>query len=428
MFESLLVKKRDKETLNDEQISQLVTGIVNESLTPVQLGSLLMSLYQSRMTGEELTSWTKHIRDSGTVINKNVYNKISVDKHSTGGVGDKLSFIVAPLLAASGVCVPMISGRSLGHTGGTLDKFEAIEGVNTLMDTDKFVNQVNDIGLSIASQSDDLCPADRIMYAGRSQTGTVANPDLIAASIMSKKMAEGLTGLVLDVKVGKGAFLKTFNESAHLAQLMLTIGKAQNVNTICLLTNMDAPLGNYVGNSGEILEAVDVLKNAGPKDVTNLALTLAAYGLVAGGAVTSVAEGKQNVTKALHTGAGAEIFEKLVWAQGGPSNFLTDPVKYVGKTKHKTVVRAPIGGTVVSLDALKIAHIVPLLNNNGADKAAGVKLVVKPGAKVEQNDALAVLETNNFESENLIQKVADAYVIKPGIQLVDGTTLLQVLH
>ena len=322
----IIIAKRDGRQLSEEQIEYFVRESVCGTVADYHLAALLMGIYLNGMTWNEVYHLTMAMRDSGEVLDLSPVKAVTVDKHSTGGVGDKVSLVVAPLVAAAGVPVPMVSGRGLGHTGGTLDKLEAIPGFRTDLTPDVFIRQVGETGLAIMGQSRQIAPADGKLYALRDVTGTVGSLPLIASSIMSKKLAAGPDALVFDIKVGRGAVLPAEASVRRLAGLLNRIGKAANLKTTALLTRMDQPLGRAVGNAVEVAEAVGCLKGEGPEDLLEVTLALGAQMLLLGGAAGDVKEARGKLQEVLRSGDGLECLREMI----------SRPVSYTHLRAHET--------------------------------------------------------------------------------------------
>ena len=306
----VILHKRDGQELTDIEIRSFIDGVVRREITDARIAAFLMAVFQRGLSARELATLTDAMRCSGETLNARPLGKFIIDKHSTGGVGDKSSLLIAPIVAAAGLAVPMISGRSLGHTGGTLDKLETIPGFNTQLSLERFGEVIADCGASMIGQTENLVPADRILYALRDHTGTVESPDLITASIMSKKLAEDLDGLVLDVKTGSGAFLTRDEDAEHLARLLVETGESNGTRTVALLTRMDEPLGRFAGNWLEVWECVDILKGTPhplSADLIELSTALAGWMLYIGGVAASPDDGKQQAEEL----GGIEIVEKV---------------------------------------------------------------------------------------------------------------------
>jgi pyrimidine-nucleoside phosphorylase len=348
----LIRKKRDGGALTDAEIGFLVAGAATNSIPEYQLSAWLMAIFWRGLNPEELHSLTTHMRDSGRVLDFHSLGAARVDKHSTGGVGDKTSFLVAPIVAAAGLYVPMISGRALGHTGGTLDKLESIPGYRTHLQEEELFAVLNACGLSIVGQTEWLVPADRTLYSLRDRTGTVENPFLICASIMSKKLAAGLDALVLDVKTGSGAFLKQEAEAIHLAKLMVATGNHAGTRTAALITNMNQPLGRMSGNAVEIVESVEVLRNQRhplTEDVRRLSLELAGWMLYLGGRVPTPEDGAQLSEELLVSGLPLKKFSCMIAAQGGDLAWFDSP-QWLHQPAYQYSIKSPSAGFLSSID------------------------------------------------------------------------------
>ena len=356
----LIRKKRDGGLLTDAEIAYLVAGAATNSIPEYQLSAWLMAVVWRGLSLEELHSLTTHMRDSGRVLNFNSLPGVKVDKHSTGGVGDKTSFLVAPIVAAAGLYVPMISGRALGHTGGTLDKLESIPGYRTHLQEDELFAVLNACGLSILGQTEWLVPADRTLYSLRDRTGTVESPFLICASIMSKKLAAGLDALVLDVKTGSGAFLKQEAEAIHLAKLMVATGNHAGTRTAALITNMSQPLGRMSGNATEIVESVELLRNQRhplTEDLRSLSLELAGWMLYLGGKVPTPEDGAQLAEDLLSGGLPLKKLGCMIEAQGGDLAWFDSP-QWLHKPAHQYPVKSPSAGFLSNVDCDQVGWAV----------------------------------------------------------------------
>ncbi|BCS89147.1 thymidine phosphorylase [Pseudodesulfovibrio sediminis] len=351
--QEVIRKKRDGHALSQDEIEAMVRGITDESVSEGQVAAFAMAVYFQGMTMEERIHLTCAMKESGTVLDWPSLGIESgvVDKHSTGGVGDKVSLILGPLAAACGVKNPMISGRGLGHTGGTLDKFDSIPGYNARPDLETFARVVRDVGCAIIGQTGDLAPADRRLYGVRDVTATVESVDLITASILSKKLAAGLNGLVMDVKFGCGAFMSRYEDAQELAQSVATVATGAGVPTVALLTDMNEVLGHSVGNSLEVLEAVDFL-NGTYRDPRLMQATLALTGemLLLAGVADDMAQAMVQMNAALESGAAAEIFGKMVTALGGPADFMERAHAHLDVAPVELAVHAETSGFVTSMD------------------------------------------------------------------------------
>jgi pyrimidine-nucleoside phosphorylase len=389
----LIKKKRDGVRLTPAEIEHLVIGVARGYVESYQAAALLMAVFFRGLDDEELTAWTLAMRDSGKTLDWAGFHGARVDKHSTGGVGDKVSIPLAPIVAACGAGVPMISGRGLGHTGGTLDKLEAIPGFRTNLTIEELVAGVREVGFAMAGQTADLAPADKMLYALRDVTGTVESIPLITSSILAKKLAERLDGLVMDVKVGRGAFMKTQDAARELARRIVATARLAGTPAIALLTNMDSPLGVECGCAGEMRESIDVLKGGGPADVVELTMLFAAEMLVLGKAARTLDEGRSRAAAAVKSGAALEKFRRMVERQGGNPRVADDPA-ILPTAPRRAAVAAHDDGTLTTLDAEQVGLAVVALGGGRAkttdhvDPSAGVRVHVKPGARVRRGDVV----------------------------------------
>ncbi|HEX7668360.1 MAG TPA: thymidine phosphorylase, partial [Polyangiaceae bacterium] len=346
----LILKKRDGGVLSRDEIEALVTAYVASEIPDYQMSAWLMAAFLRGLDDEETNALTQSMLHSGRVLDFSLLDRPRVDKHSTGGVGDKISLCLAPAVAACGVAVPMIAGRGLGHTGGTLDKLESIPGYRTNLDADAFERVVRTVGTSIIGQTSEIAPADARIYALRDVTGTVESIPLIVASILSKKLAEGIDALVLDVKVGKGAFMSDLEHARSLADALIRVGTRAGKRVSAILTDMSAPIGLTIGNALEAREAIDVLRGGGPDDVVELTLALGAEMLAAGGVVRTPQEGALRVAASLRDGSALRVFREMVAAHGGDPRAVDD-TGLLPKTPHRVPVLARRGGIVQDIDA-----------------------------------------------------------------------------
>jgi len=392
----IIRKKRDGEVLDRGEIDHFVTGATDGSWPDYQLSALLMAIVLRGM-GDEETAWlTEAMARSGTRFDLRGLAGLKVDKHSTGGVGDKTSLVLAPLAAACGAAVPMMSGRGLGHTGGTLDKLESISGFRVDMAAREIVDALADVGCVIVGQTRDIAPADRRLYRLRDVTATVESIPLITASIMSKKLAEGIDGLVLDVKVGCGAFMKTVSDAEQLAHSMVRAGQLAGVRTEAVLTRMDAPLGRAVGNALEVVEAIDTLRGQGPRDVTELSVILAARMILMAGRADTLDDAERQVRGALASGAGFDRFRRMVERQGGDPAFVDEPSR-LALAAGRECVRAPRSGYIAGLDALLIGRAAAALGAGRAtaedriDHGVGIRVLASLGALVRAGEPVLEL-------------------------------------
>jgi pyrimidine-nucleoside phosphorylase len=392
----LIRQKRDGKALDRAQIDFFVAGVSTGSLPDYQIAALLMAIWLRGMTPEETASLTDAMVRSGVRLQYPELRGTPVDKHSTGGVGDKTSLVLAPLAAACGALVPMMSGRGLGHTGGTLDKLESIPGFRTALSLDELRQAMRRIGCALIGQTDEVAPADRALYALRDVTATVESIPLISASIMSKKIAEGIGGLVLDVKTGAGAFMKTPELARELAQSLVAIGRASGVRTEALITRMDAPLGRTVGNALEVAECLGVLKGKGPEDVESLSILLAARMLILAGIERDEAAASARVRNTLRSGEALEKFRQIVENQGGDPRVVDDD-RRLPAAPDREPVRAPRSGFVAGLRAWNVGDASVVLGAGRArlgdaiDPGVGVEILAPPGAEVREGDAVLMV-------------------------------------
>ena len=387
----IINKKRLGKILSEEEIKYMVEGYVKNEIPDYQMSSLLMAIVLKGMTDHEIITLTKYMLESGEKINLGDIENV-VDKHSTGGVGDKTTMIIAPIVASCGCKVAKMSGKGLGHTGGTIDKLESIPKFRVNLSEEEFLNNVKKIGLSIVSQTSNLVPADKKIYALRDVTGTVESNALIASSIMSKKIASGSKKLVIDVKVGNGALLKTKKSAKELAKLMIKIGSSYGLKVICLLTNMDIPLGDNIGNSLEVQEAIDILKNEKIGPLRDLCIELSSY-MVSLGLDISYKEAKQKVIENLNSGLAYKKFREFVRAQGGNLIFLP-------KARYTYEVKSNQSGYLNKIDALSLGKLSMHLGagrenlNDSLDYGAGIVLNKRIGERVKKDEILMTLHTS----------------------------------
>ena len=400
----IIRKKRDGGALDRAEIDSFVAGATDGSWPDYQLSALLMAIVLRGM-GDEETAWlTEAMARSGARFDLTGLPGRKVDKHSTGGVGDKTSLVLAPLAAACGVSVPMMSGRGLGHTGGTLDKLESIAGFRVDLPARDIVDALADVGCVIVGQTRDIAPADRRLYRLRDVTATVESIPLITASIMSKKLAEGIDGLVLDVKVGGGAFMKTVSDAEQLAQSMVRAGQLAGVRTEALLTRMDAPLGRAVGNAIEVAEAVETLRGQGPRDLTELSVILAARMVVMAGRADTIGEAERQVREAITSGAGLDRFRRMIARQGGDPAVVDEPSR-LALAPGREYARAPRAGYVTGLDAMCIGRAAAALGAGRAtaedriDHGVGIRVLASLGALVRAGEP--VLELIHRDAKGL---------------------------
>jgi pyrimidine-nucleoside phosphorylase len=398
----IIAKKRERQELNKEEINYFVQGYTNGEVTDYQAAALVMAIYINGMTNEETTNLTLEMAHSGDVLDLSSVGEIVVDKHSTGGVGDKITLIIMPIIASLGIPVAKMSGRGLGFTGGTIDKLESIPGYNTETTVEEFIKNVNKVGISIIGQTGNLAPADKKLYALRDSINCVGNKPLIASSIMSKKIAAGANKIVLDVTVGSGAFMKTKEEAAELSHIMKNIGDLANKETVCVLTNMDEPVGYAVGNSLEIIEVIECLKGNIPEDVKEIILTLGSYIIKLSGNGDNLEENKNKIIKQIENGKALEKLIELVNNQGGDASYIEDTSKFE-KAKYVMEVIAPKDGYVTKLNAEKVGvtsvHLGAgrVKKEDRIDPSVGIVLCKKVGDKVKKDEILAYIHANNAE-------------------------------
>jgi pyrimidine-nucleoside phosphorylase len=411
----LIKTKRDGGKLDGADIRAFLDGYTRGAVADYQMSAMCMAIYFRGLDAVELGAWTRAMLESGEVLDLSDTPGIKVDKHSTGGVGDKVSLSLAPLAAACGVPVPMISGRGLGHTGGTLDKLEAIPGFRVDLSVADYRRLVKTVGACLIGQTATLAPADKKLYALRDVTATVDCIPLIASSIMSKKLAEGIDALVLDVKVGSGAFMKTREDARTLARTMVGIGTEMGKRVVALLTDMDQPLGRMVGNSLEVIEAVEMLRGRAAADYTELTLALTAEMLVLGGKASSIAEARAKLQEVIVSGAAERKLCELVAAQGGDPTAITDLTKLPRAAQTKTVP-APRDGVVTHIDSEAIGLAAMTLGAGRAksddriDPAVGFVLDKKVGERVRAGEAMVTVHYNDAKAlEDVVARVSAAY-------------------
>ena len=415
----IILKKRDGKQLAENEIDFFIHAYLRGEIADYQMSALLMAIYFQGMSFDETVTLTRIMRDSGEVVDFSHLPGIKVDKHSTGGVGDKVSLILAPLVAAAGVPVPMISGRGLGHTGGTLDKLESIPGFKTRLPLEQFKKQVGELGTCLIGQTEEICPADRRIYAMRDATGTVQSIPLICGSILSKKLAEGINALVLDVKVGNGAIFEDDDTAEELATHLIRTATAFNLNTVALLTDMSQPLGVAAGNWVEVVESIDVLQGRGPADTRQVTLALGAIMLQLAGKTKNLQSGMAQLRALLDNGAAWEKFLEIVRAQAGDTTFLENPDKYPAP-KHRLEVKAERDGFIAAINAREIGRLSMLLGagrktvDDVVDYTAGLFIHKKVGSRVEKGEALLALQNSGALPEaNFIQALRNCFTISP---------------
>jgi pyrimidine-nucleoside phosphorylase len=400
----LIKKKRDGFELSNMEIGFLIDGFVGGQIPDYQMTAFLMAVYFKGMTARECVELTMAMANSGDQVNLSAIQGFKVDKHSTGGVGDKTTLVLAPLVAASGGIIAKMTGRELGHTGGTVDKLESIPGMQVELSKDKFADIVNDIHVSVIAQTTSLAPADRQIYALRNVTATVDSIPLIASSIMSKKLAAGSDGIVLDVKTGRGAFTKSYEEALNLAKIMVDIGEGAGRRMVAWITGMDQPLGCAVGNAIEVKEAIDTLRGNGPRDLVDLILELGSDMLFISGIVSSRKKAKIRIAENLTNQKGLNRLVDLIVAQGGDPSVLDNPELFP-QPNAKIEVKSETAGYVSAIDALEVGLASKILGagrktkDDAIDYSAGIFLKKKIGDKVRAGDPLAVFYSDGDEKK-----------------------------
>jgi pyrimidine-nucleoside phosphorylase len=416
-------RKRDGLALTDDEIRVFMAGVTDGSIPDYQIAAMLMAIFFRGLDERELGTWTDAMAHSGDVIDLSHVGRPKVDKHSTGGVGDKISIPLAPAAAACGLAVPMLAGRGLGHTGGTFDKLESIPGLRMDLPVETFVRIVEEVGVCLAGQTDRIAPADKTLYALRDVTGTVESLPLIASSIMSKKLAEGLDALVIDCKVGRGAFMKTIDDARVLCGLMRAIGRRAGVRLTCVLTDMDVPIGRTIGNALEIQESVEVLRGRGPADTRELVHVLGGEMLVLGGVVPDAARGRERIAEALSDGSALEVFRRLIVAQGGDPHVCDAPEQTLPAAAVRDEV-TPRPGRVVAIDAEALGLAAMVLGagrqtrEDAIDPAAGLEIHARVGQLIERGAPPSIVLHHNLnagdsrlaEARAMIER---AFVIAP---------------
>lgn len=401
----IIKKKRDGLELSTEEINFFVEGYTNGTIPDYQISALLMAIYFNKMNKRETADLTKAMVKSGDEIDLSHINGIKVDKHSTGGVGDKTSICLAPLVASLGAPVAKMSGRGLGHTGGTIDKLESFPGFSVELTEEQFAKNVNEIGIAIMGQTGNITPADKKLYALRDVTVTVDNLSLIASSIMSKKIASGSNAIVLDVKVGDGAFMKSPEEAVALAKEMVEIGKNLGRETRAVISDMDQPLGLAIGNILEVLEAIELLKGNGPKDLLELTLTIGSNMLVCGKLASSLEEGRKMLIQNIENGKGLEKLKEFIKAQGGDESYIDDTTKFP-KAEFVVEVKSLNSGVVSKINTEAMGLIAMELGAGRATKedeidlSVGIILNKKRGDLVKEGEVLAYIHANSMEKAN----------------------------
>ncbi|HWR36741.1 MAG TPA: thymidine phosphorylase [Clostridia bacterium] len=429
----LIRKKRDDRELTREEIEFIVSGYTRGDFPDYQISAFLMAALLRKLSPAETAALTDAMLHSGDVLDFSDLPGCKVDKHSTGGVGDKTSLILSPVVAAGGLLVPMISGRGLGHTGGTLDKLESIPGFNVNLSLAEFRRVLAEIGCAMIGQTAEVAPADKKLYALRDVTGTVESPYLICASIMSKKLAEGIDALVLDVKTGSGAFMKKPEDAQFLAQLMVETGERMGKKMVALITDMDQPLGNKIGNSLEVEECVDVLRGGGPEDLRGLSLELCGWMFFLGGRTASVEDGKSLAAELIENGKALDKFREMVVIQGGDPDFIEDPVR-LPQSQHRAAILANSAGFVTRIECEQVGIASVILGGgrqkkeDAVDPAVGIVLHKKVGDAVRRDDLLCTIHYNSSAClAQAKQMLQDAYTIGPHLPQIARPLVQQVI-
>lgn len=423
-IQEIIAKKRDKGELTREEIHYFITEYVAENITDYQAAALVMAIYLNGMTKEETTNLTLEMTNSGEILDLSVFGKTVVDKHSTGGVGDKITIVLMPIIASLGIPVAKMSGRGLGFTGGTIDKLESIPGYNTNIEVEKFIENVQKVGISVIGQTANLAPADKKLYGLRDSISCVGSMPLIASSIMSKKIAAGAEKIVLDVTVGSGAFMKTKEDAIKISKMMKDIGTLANRETVCVLTNMDEPVGRAVGNTLEILETIQCLKGNMPEDIKEIILGIGAQIIKLAGEGDNLEENRNKILENINNGRAYTKFLELVQIQGGDISYIENPEKFQ-KARYIIPVYSEEEGYVEELNAEKVGvtsvHLGAgrVKKEDGIDHSVGMWIEKKVGDRVNKGDILAYIHANDTEKGNTaVKDLKQAYkIIKNPIQM-----------
>lgn len=412
----IIEKKRDGKELSEKEIQFVIKGITEDSIPDYQISALLMAIYFQNMTDQEQVHLTTAMVESGEQINLSAIEGIKVDKHSTGGVGDTTTIILAPLVASVGVPVAKMSGRGLGHTGGTLDKLEAIPDFDVEISNDRFIQLVNETNIAVIGQSDQLTPADKKIYSLRDVTATINSIPLIASSIMSKKIAAGSDAIVLDVKTGSGAFMKDVNAAKQLAQAMVAIGNQMGRQTMAVISDMNQPLGYAIGNVLEIKEAIETLQGKGPKDLTDLCLTIGSKMVYLAKQASSLEEARKLLEENLHNGKALSKFKTLIASQGGDTSVIDHPEK-LAQAKYEIPLRAKTSGVIESISADHIG-VASLLLGAGRmtketviDLAVGIVLHKKIGDHINKGESLLTIYSNKQNVDDIKERLYNSISI-----------------
>lgn len=427
----LIMKKRDGEELSKEEIECFVKGYTSGDIPDYQASAFLMAIFINKMNKRETVDLTHAMMHSGDVIDLSLIKGIKVDKHSTGGVGDTTTLVLAPLVASCGIPVAKMSGRGLGHTGGTIDKLESIEGFHTEISMEQFIENVNTKGIAVIGQTKNIAPADKKLYALRDVTATVDNISLIASSIMSKKLAAGSDAIVLDVKVGSGAFIKDIDGALKLASEMVDIGANMNRNTIAVITDMEQPLGLAIGNALEVKEAIDTLHGKGPEDLTELCIKLGAYMVFLGGGSDSYESAREQVIENLENGNAFKKFIEFIKGQDGKEEVVLNP-ELLPKAEIIYEIKAPQDGYVKHIMSDEVGIAAMMLGagreslDSVIDLSAGILLTKKVGDSIKKDETIAVFHTNRKEAiESAEERFLNAYTFTK--EFVDKTPLIKAV-
>lgn len=423
----LIEKKQEKEELTAEEVRWMIEGFTSGEVPDYQMSAMLMAIFYNGMTKEELSEMTMAMVESGDQIDLSAIEGIKVDKHSTGGVGDTTTLVLAPLVASVGVPVAKMSGRGLGHTGGTIDKLESVEGFHVEITEGEFMDYVNKNKLAVIGQTSNITPADKKIYALRDVTSTVGSIPLIASSIMSKKIASGAEAIVLDVKVGTGAFMKSIAEAEDLARTMVDIGNNVGRNTMAVISDMSQPLGVAIGNALEVKEAIDTLKGEGPEDLTELSLVLGSQMAYLGGVGKSLEDARKMLEENIKNGKALEKFKVFIEAQGGNPAVVDNP-EMLPQAKYQIEVKADQDGYIAEIDAEELGIAGMLLGAGRATKdsvldlAAGLILHKKIGDKVSVGDTIVTIHSNSEDVESSVK------LIKDNIKIADHAEPVTLIH
>ncbi len=429
----LIEKKRDRKSLSEEEIKYLLDGYLEGEVPDYQMSSFLMATYFNDMTDKELLSFTLAMRDSGDIIEFNDVDKFLVDKHSTGGVGDKVTVVLAPILSALGMGTTKLSGKGLGHTGGTIDKFESIKGFKFSDTREELVRIANKTGIGLMGYSDRIVPLDKKLYSLRDVTGTVPSIPLIASSIMSKKLAIQSDVIILDVKVGDGAFMKNMEYAKELAERMVEIGKGAGKKVKVVLSNMDEPLGYNIGNANEIIESIETLKGKGPEDLKEVVYTIASLALKAKGEIKELSEGKDKIDKVIEDGSALEKLKEFINESGGNGELIND-YTLLPESEERLEVYSETSGYISKIKAEEIGKAAMIIGAGRAtkedeiDHAVGIRILKKVGDEVEKGEKLAEIYYNsNKNLEDSKKMLLDAYITTE-VKSEKSKTILEIIE